>query len=586
MKVVDVIYSKLLQNNIRHVFGYSGGAVLPLLDKFHHSTSHTIKFIKNSNESCSGFCASGYTKSLQKEKPGVIVSTSGPGVTNLITPLQDAMSDGVPLIAITGQVPTDSLYTNAFQECSAIELTKACTKKNYQVTDPRDISDIMDEAFKLSMEDRKGPIHIDIPKNIFMKETKMYFQSNKKQILQTKTYSNLENVKQLLHKSKKPILLIGQGCQHSYEKIREFSTKYSIPVTTTIHGMGIVSETDPLSLEMCGMHGNPLANIALQRADLIIGVGTRFDDRITGKLSTYGKGTILQNGIVHIDSSQKQLDLVKYTFDKHFENTNFLQQYKMDSYDFFDILNKTYHSRESFTHWSKILSRSKRNYLYYKGDPTIFKTPDVIECFNKTIDLLKINRDKLYISTGVGNHQMWTAQHITWTSPNKMITSGSLGTMGVGVPYAIGTKLANKGSMVLCIDGDSSFNMTSNELQTILENNIPLKIAIMNDKRQQMVYIWQKLFHNNNIVGTENKNPDYNLLSQAYNIKNLYCNSKNTLYKITEEFLTYNKGPIIAVFDVEPSMCFPLVAPGKSLDNMILSEKDITLIDSNQTAPN
>lgn len=585
MKVSEIIYRKLIQHNIKHVFGYSGGACLPLLDQFHKSRH--IQFLKNSNENCSGFVAEGYTKSLNHSKPGVIISTSGPGVTNLITPLQNALSDGTPLVAISCQVPTHAINTQAFQECKAIELTKHCTKWNTSIVDPDKVSDIMDKAFLISLQSRKGPVHIDIPKDILLQETKEYNICGNPQYETIETLPEDSKIKHALTNSERPILCVGQGCTHLSEEITEFCETYKIPVTSTIHGMGVVSENNTLSLQMCGMHGNPKANIALQEADLIIGLGIRFDDRITGLLSKYAPNARMNHGIIHVDSCKNQISLVKNNFTKSFTSTDFLHQIHTTTGNFMDTYRRLYtqpyvlYNRESWIQKIRSLGPD-----YYQSPSSRITTPCVIKKINKVIENNNINRDKLFISTGVGNHQMWTAQHITWTKPQRMITSGSLGTMGVGVPFAIGSKLANPHSTVLCIDGDSSFNMTSNELQTILENNINVKIAIMNDKRQQMVYTWQKLFHDSRIIATENINPDYNKLSEAYEIHNIYCNSYESLEKDITDFMLYDKGPVIAVFDVEPSMCFPLVSPGKALHKMILSDLDIHSINKKQVAPN
>lgn len=586
MNSAKVIYQKLLEKNIKHVFGYSGGANLPLLNEFYQSNK--IKFIKNSNESCSGFVAEGYSKSLYKKTPGVVITTSGPGITNLITPLQNAYSDGTPLIVISAQVPLTSLYTDAFQECRATNLTKHCTKWNTMITDPYKVSETIDKAFEISMRDRKGPVHIDIPKDILLQPSSMFYHKHTDIfLLSTRYNSTLSDIYRKIQESKNPILCIGQGCNDIPSELTHFVEKNQIPVVSTIHGMGVLDETHDLSFQMCGMHGNPVANIALQNADLIIGIGTRFDDRITGKLSLFGNCARKNYGIIHIDSSQKQIELVRKNFQKHFSNTFFLRQYRIDSKRFLHKMGvvNTKHISER-KQWIKYLQSLQTKFPYYTGgDPKQLYTPDVIQEINTSIDELNINRNKLLITTGVGNHQMWTAQHITWTSPGKMITSGSLGTMGVGVPFAIGCYLANTDSQVLCIDGDSSFNMTSTELQTILENKIPIKIAIMNDQRQQMVYIWQQLFHNNRIVATDNINPDYTLLAKSYHITTMRCQSKKNLKKTIHNFMKHT-GPAIAIFDVKPSMCFPLVSPGKALDDMILSEKDIKMIDEKENAPN
>ena len=584
------IFNFLIKKKIKHVFGYSGGAILPILNELNNDITK-LKFIKNSTEQCSGFVAEGYTKSINKIKPGIIISTSGPGVTNIITPLQDAYNDGVPLIAITGQVPTNAIGTDAFQECNATELTKACTKWNKIVNKNDNIENILDLAYNIAMSDRKGPVHIDIPKDIMnMNLTKNI--NNKNNILIDKLDSSynlnlkkyLYNILSKLSQSKKPIIIAGQGCNHLKNELNEFINKNKIPITTTLHSVGCYNENNDLSLGWLGMHGNPAANIAVQESDLIIAIGTRFDDRITGNMNKYALNAINGQGIIHIDSSSSQIKKVIKLFKKYHKNIDFYTGLKIDSKEILNELNLN-NTNLTDNAWLNRIKQLKYKYNYnYNECKLQLKGPDVIKSLDKY--LTKYNmKNNTFITTGVGNHQMWTAQHIEWNYPNKLITSGSLGTMGVGVPFAIGAKLANPNSTVICIDGDSSFNMTSNELLTILENKIPIKIIILNDNRQQMVYIWQKLFHNNNIIGTENTNPQYDLLGLSYGLDTVTCNNKNSVDSSIQEIML-NKRAVLGIFNIEPEMCFPLVAPGKALDDMILNNEDINKLDKTQNAPN
>ena len=592
--VANYICKQLIKRNIKYAFGYSGGANLPLLDAFY--SNKQIQFIKNSTEQCSGFVAEGFSKSLYLAQPGIIVTTSGPGLTNIITPLQNAYSDGTPMIAISAQVPTHAIGTDAFQECPAVKLTKHCTKWNIQIKNKDEIISALDTAFNISMSPRKGPVHIDIPKDILLQTIDLTNEEKKNKFYHVteinggNIYNKIDTFVKLLNKSKKPIIIAGQGCNNGYKGLREFAIKHNIPVTTTIHGVGSFDENHKLSLEMLGMHGNPVANYGVQEADMIIAIGTRFDDRITGNLKEFGlnaidAGSNSRGGIYHIDSSLNQINKVRKLFSKYYDNIDsFTKFIECDSYTFFNFCN----NRNIITkknNWINNLFDYKSKNKYYYNENNKLKAPDVIKCINQTIDELKINRDNLYFTTGVGNHQMWTSQHIKWTTPNKMITSGSLGTMGVGVPFAIGSKLANPYSMVICIDGDSSFCMTSNELQTILENNINIKIAIMNDSRQQMVHVWQKLFHNSRYIATDNINPDFKKLGESYNIMSIDCSNKTKLKETVKDFLEYDEA-IIGVFNIDPEMCYPLVAPGKSLDDMILNENDLIKLNKDTNAPN
>jgi len=589
--VSNSIFNFLVRKQVKYVFGYSGGAILPILNELNNDTTK-LNFIKNSSEQCSGFTAEGYSKSLNKSQPGVIISTSGPGVTNLITPLQDAYNDGVPLIAITGQVPTNAIGTDAFQECNSIKLTEACTKWNKQLTIDDNIDEVLSTAYCISMSDRKGPVHIDIPKDLMnhlVKNTNLnntnlnnIRSAHKCNLISLKNH--IYNILNKLSKAKKPIVIAGQGCNHLTNELNYFINKTHIPITTTLHGVGCYSETNNLSLGWLGMHGNPSANIAVQEADLIIAIGTRFDDRTTGNMNKYALNAINGQGIIHIESSLSQIIKVKQLFRQYHKNTDFYTGINTHSQYILNELNQNVIDSVNIK-WLDRIKLLKEKYNYNYNECIIkLKGPDVIKSLNNYLTNYNM-KSNTFITTGVGNHQMWTAQYIEWKYPNKLITSGSLGTMGVGVPFAIGTKLANPLSTVICIDGDSSFNMTSNELLTILENKIPIKIIILNDNRQQMVYIWQKLFHNNNIIGTENINPDYELLANSYGLDAVVCNNKNSVDSCIQKIML-NKGPVLGIFNIEPEMCFPLVAPGKALDDMIMNNNDINKLDSNQNAPN
>lgn len=594
--VAKYIVRHLIHKKVQHVFGYSGGANLPLLNEFYNYRDR-IQFIKNSTEMCSGFCAEGYTKSRSLHIPGVVVTTSGPGLTNCITSLQNAYSDGSPLILISCQVPLNSIGTDAFQECNSIELTRACTKWNKQITHKNEIYDALNTAFNCSLDSRKGPVHIDIPKDILLNEINDTYQKTSPILNNYHIGKNIENridnFVEKINQSNRPIIIAGQGCINSSELLIDISKRYNIPIATTIHGMGVIDEREDLSLGMMGMHGNPCANFAVQSSDMIIAIGSRFDDRITGKLNEFGKNAINaglsgKGGIYHIDSCLNQIVKVKKLFQKYHHKRitdTFLHSIESSSGNFLKILNnKPIHKKSE--KWINSIHKIKNdNPYYYDEQDNIIKGPDVIRCIDRRIDEFFPDRKNIYFTTGVGNHQMWCCQHITWTHPGRMITSGSLGTMGVGVPFAIGAKFANPKSTIFCIDGDSSFTMTLNELQTVLENKIDIKIAILNDSRQQMVHIWQKIFHNENYIATDNTNPNFKKIGEAYGIHVIECFGKHTLQNTVDTFLTLNKS-VIAVFHIEPEMCFPLVAPGKPLHKMILNKDDLKNINKNNNAPN
>lgn len=561
----ESIYKSLVDNNIKTVFGYTGGAILSLTDKFYKSH---IKYIKNVNELCVGHSAEAFGKI--SNTPGIVITTSGPGVTNLITPLQNACSDGNPLIVMSGQVSTNDIGTDAFQECPSIDLTKSCTKWSYRPTSVNELPNLLEEAFKVSMSGRKGPVFIDLPKDILLDkitENKIYSYSRNK----IKNYSNMEDDVEsffkLLYKSKKPIIYAGQGCTKSYKLVRDFSKLCNIPVTTTIHGMGVFDETDKLSLHMLGMHGSVYANKAIQNSDLIIAIGSRFDDRTTGNLKYYApKAKIAEKenrgGIVHFDISDKQIDkVVKSTLSLVGDCKIYLKHI---------LKNLNIKKLNNYDKWINYVLKIKKN------NPFSYKKPinNKINC-QQVIESIYENTKKkdVYFTTGVGNHQMFMAQFYRWKLPNRIITSGSLGTMGFGLPSAIGVQLAKPNNIVCCVDGDGSFMMTQNDLSTIKEYNLPIKIFIMNDNRQQMVYIWQKLFFNEKYISTNNFNPNFNKLADSFGIENLYCDNLIELDTTIKLALEY-EGPILVNFKIKPDMCLPLVAPGKALDDMILKDTD------------
>ena len=564
----DAILRALVNNDVDTIFGYSGGAILPAFDSLHKSK---IKYYMNRHEQGCGHSAEGYAKVTGR--PGVVMTTSGQGVTNLITPLQDSYSDGVPLVVMTGQVPTSAIGTDAFQECPAIELTKPCTKWNYQVQSADEIERTINKAFDIAMEGRPGPVHIDLPKNLmmeeltytydeFIKKCKSKQKSSKQSKIKNKYRKDLSHLVTLINNAEKPVIIAGQGCNNYSKLLKKLSSKASIPVTTTLHALGVFDERDELSLNMLGMHGSAFANYAIQESDLILSFGSRFDDRTIGTIDGYApkarfaekKGT---GGIFQFEIDKKQQG-------KTIKTT---KTFLGDCGSYLEFLNL--HVKQDYrSAWRKKIKKLKHKYPF-----TIHKLPDKIKTQEviKEISNQTFYRNDVHITTGVGNHQMMSAQFYNWTRPKQLLTSGSLGTMGVGVPFAIGAQVALPDKTLICIDGDGSFNMTLHELGTVAEYNIPVKIAIMNDSRQQMVYVWQELFFDSNFISTTNTNPDYVALANSFGIKAIECSKPQDLKSSVSEFINY-KGPILANFIVEPDKCYPLVPPGKNLDEMLLKE--------------
>lgn len=564
----QVIYKKLLDKKVKDVFIYTGGAVMPLIDSFYKGK---INYYLNTHEQSGGHAATGYAKSTGK--PGISIVTSGPGITNSITPLTDATNDSTPLIVFSGNVPLSAMGTNAFQECPAVEITKPITKWSYCVKDVNELPDVVEEAFKVSTHGKKGSVHIDLPKCVLASK---YDRNRIKRYNYNKLVDhidmsfssyNSQYMSYLINNSKRPVLLVGQGCNDYSEKLRKFAIKGNIPVTTTIHAMGVFDEIDNLSLDFLGMHGSVYSNYAIQNSDLIIAIGTRFDDRITGNIEKYAPKAFDANkngrgGIIHVNKNKKELGNI---IDSHFN-------FNVDCGNFLDSIKLDYKERRD---WFSTINKWKNdNPFRYDIDINSMNTQEVISEINKFL----INKKNYIITTGVGNHQMMSAQFIKWRYPKTFISSGSLGVMGVGLPYAIGCQIAYPDKLVIDIDGDGSFNHTLAELKTVQNYNLPIKIAIMNDTNFSMVKAWEKLFFNEQYTATDlNKNPDYVTLAESFGIKGIKCDNRNDLSSTIEYFLNYDKA-ILCEFKVESSLCLPLVSPGAGLDEIIkFGDKNINI---------
>lgn len=553
----DYIINFLETKKVKHIFGYSGGSNLHLLDKIQNSS---LEFIVNRHEQFSGHAAEGYAKA--KNDLGVVLTTSGPGVTNMITPLQDSLSDNIPIMLLSGNVAKKNLGTNAFQEVNSTLLTQGCTKWNYCVENIKELPSALDKAYNIAMEGKKGPVHVDICSDVF--SSSLVFEDTfvKKTIMNKNDFENnidwnaLKKVQNKLINSKKPVFILGKGAFPAMSELRSFVKKYNIPTATTLHAVGIINESEPYSLGMVGMHGTPYANKIIQEADLIVGIGYRFDDRTIGNPSSYAIQAKKQFGIVHVDICNENRNIVKKVVNPSIS-------LQMDCKWFMKHLA------------SKVDMPKKETSNWIKEKKKVFPLPSLTE----TNDLKMRNviheigqqmRGKdCIVSTGVGNHQMVASQYFQWNYPQKLLTSGSLGTMGVGLPFAIGAHFAFPKRDILCIDGDGSFLMSCNELGTILEYNIPIKIILLDNQRLQMVHTWQNLFYKRNYISTELKNPNFCSLGNSFGIKTFSCSSKDTMKETIEKILHY-KGPVIGHFKVEAEHCLPFVKPGCSLEDMIL----------------
>src|SRR4051812_1071110 len=547
------------QHKVEVMFGYPGGAILPVFDELYRTPA---KFILNRHEQASGHCADGYARVTGK--PGVVIVTSGPGATNTITPIATAQMDSIPMVVFTGQVATKAIGNDAFQEADTTGITRPCTKWNYLIKDVRELPRIVNEAFLVATSGRPGPVLIDLPKDVQVAvmpdevddSPREHILKRKKHAMSGGSQKQVMDAAELINKSEKPVLYVGGGAiiAGAYDALKKVVDKGNIPVTTTLLGLGAFDEHSPRAMYMLGMHGSAFANYAVQECDCLIAVGARFDDRVTGNLATFAPHA----KIIHIDidpsSISKNVDVdVPVVGDARVSLEAMLQ----------------YIEHRDRKEWFATIDAWKKRYPFsYKDDSQHAKPQYVIEELNKQ------TRGEAVITTGVGQHQMWAAQFYRWRRPRQMITSGGLGTMGFGLPSAMGAALGSPGKTVIDIDGDASYLMTCYELATIAEYDIPVKVAILNNDFQGMVKQWQDLFYERRYSQTVMKNPDFTKMAEAFGIKGLRAKHKEDVPRVVDEMLSHD-GPVVVDFVVEPNEhVYPMVPAGKGLHEQVLGVVD------------
>lgn len=599
----QIFHEMMLRHNVKHVFGYPGGAILPVFDAIYNSKH--FDFILPRHEQGAGHMAEGYAR--VSGKPGIVLVTSGPGATNTITPLQDAYSDGTPLIVFTGQVATSAIGSDAFQEADVIGISRSCTKWNVMVKDVSDLPRRINEAFKIATSGRPGPVLVDLPKDMTagILRTPIPIKYTQPELIDRVLPSNplrirprpidpssniptqrsdpppqdildLRQAARMILNAKRPVIYAGQGILSSAQGpqlLKRLADEWNIPVTTTLMGMGAFDEEDPKSLHMLGMHGSAYANLAMQDADVLIALGARFDDRVTGKVNTFAphafaaaqQGT---GGIIHFEIQPKNINkVVEATCSVEGDVVKNLSH-------LLNILPKRSEPPER-KEWISTIQAWKDKYPFVyepsrEGEP--MKPQEIIEALDRWSKAAPGRKDNLIISTGVGQHQMWAAQHYRWTSPRSIITSGGLGTMGYGLPAAIGAKVASPDKIVVDIDGDASFSMTAMELATAHEFNIGVKVIVLDNAFQGMVLQWQDLFYESRYSGTRMTNPDFAQLAKAMRCESIYCDRKDELDSKMDEFMKFdNSRPILLHVKVtDREHCFPMVPAGKALHEQIL----------------
>jgi acetolactate synthase-1/2/3 large subunit len=542
-------------HKVEYMFGYPGGAILPMFDTLYNSPA---KFILNRHEQSSGHCADGYARATGK--PGVCIVTSGPGATNTVTPLATAQMDSIPIIVFSGQVATKVIGNDAFQEADVTGITRPCTKWNYLIKDVRELPMIVNEAFMIATTGRPGPVLIDLPKDVQVAVCpeevndvpREHVARRKRTSVTPASQKQILDAAELINRSERPVLYVGGGAiiSDAWQVLRKLAEKGNIPCTTTLLGMGAFDEMSPLSLHMLGMHGSAYANYSVQESDCLIAVGARFDDRVTGNLATFAP----KAKIIHIDidpsSISKNVDVdVPVVGDAKASLEEMLQYIEF---------------RDRHAWFAKINAWKQRFPFRYLDDSPVAKPQYVLEEINKQ------TRGDAIFTTGVGQHQMWAAQFIRWRYPRQMITSGGLGTMGYGLPSAMGAQLGSPGKTVIDIDGDASYLMTCYELATIAEYNIPVKVVILNNDFQGMVKQWQDLFYEKRYSHTIMKNPNFAMMAESFGVRGIRCDHKTDVEKTVKDMLAH-PGPVVVDFCVEPNEhVYPMVPSGKGLHEMEL----------------
>ena len=573
MSGAEMVIEALADQGAEHLFGYPGGAVLPIYDALFQQDK--VRHILVRHEQGAVHAAEGYARSTGKV--GCVLVTSGPGATNAVTGLTDALMDSIPIVCLTGQVPTHLIGNDAFQECDTVGITRPCTKHNYLVKSVADLPRVLHEAFHIAKSGRPGPVVVDIPKDIqFAKGLYSRPKEFQHKGYRPKLKGDLERIKaaiELMRHAKRPLFYTGGGIINSGPEashfLRELVKLTGFPITSTLMGLGAYPAADPQWLGMLGMHGTYEANLSMHDCDVMICIGARFDDRITGRLDAFSPGSRK----IHVDIDPSSIN----------------KNVKVDV----PIIGDCAHVLEDMVRlwragamhadkkaldvwWKQIDTWRARKSLAYKNSNEIIKPQYAIQ------RLYELTKDRdTYITTEVGQHQMWAAQFYRFEEPNRWMTSGGLGTMGYGLPAAVGVQLAHPNSLVIDIAGEASVLMTMQEMSTAVQHDLPIKIFIINNQYMGMVRQWQELLHGGRYAHSYTEAlPDFVKLAEAYHAVGIRCERPGDLDGAIREMIGVKK-PVIFDCVVDPNEnCFPMIPSGRAHNEMLLGDAAVSIEDA------
>jgi acetolactate synthase-1/2/3 large subunit len=570
MTGAEMVIQALADQNVEHVFGYPGGAVLPIYDAIF--SQNQVRHILVRHEQGAVHAAEGYARSTGKV--GCVLVTSGPGATNAVTGLTDALCDSIPIVCITGQVPTHLIGNDAFQECDTVGITRPCTKYNYLVKRIEDLPRVLHEAFHIASSGRPGPVVVDVPKDIQFAKG---IYSKPKDFPHTgykpKIKGDMDKIKQaidLMAHAKRPLFYTGGGVVNSgkaaCDLLREFVKLTGYPITSTLMGLGAFPAADPKWLGMLGMHGTLEANMAMHDCDVMICIGARFDDRITGRLDAFSPGSKK----IHVDIDPSSINKnvkadVGIVGDCAHVLEDMVRLWRTGA------IHPDKKSLQAW--WSQIDKWRARKSLAYRSSNDVIKPQYAIQ------RLYELTKDKdAYITTEVGQHQMWAAQFYAFQEPNRWMTSGGLGTMGYGLPASVGVQLAHPKSLVIDIAGEASVLMTMQELSTAVQYRLPIKIFIINNNYMGMVRQWQELLHGGRYAESYSEAlPDFVKLAEAYHAHGIRCQKPGDLDRAIKEMIEVDK-PVLFDCVVDPKEnCFPMIPSGRAHNEMLLGDAGVSV---------